>query len=71
MPSLQVRKMDAFCSPLTQGRSNQQCKNNLAVTTFEYIKTIGTPLVAYVYEHSAPSAFLKIGLLIIKVMAAF
>ena len=32
--------------------TNQQCKNNLAVTTFEYIKTIGRHSFAYVLrEH--------------------
>ena len=43
---LQERWM-LFAPPLTQGHSYQQCKNNLAITTFEYIKTIGTPLTVY------------------------
>ena len=61
-PPCIVSRWMRFCSPppLTQGHCNQQCKNNLAVTTFEYIKTIGTPLTsAYIWTQCTSALFKK------------
>ena len=52
-----TRKDGCFLPPHHSHRlkvrsTNQQCKNNLAVTTFEYIKTIGTPFAYLLSQYS-------------------